>query len=114
MRPGADGAPASRPPAWLTEEAADRAVLRLKVVPRAARTAIAGVCGDALRIRLSAPPADGKANAALVGFLSDSLGVPARQVTILTGAAARIKRVRVQGLPAARIPRRLLATSGPA
>ena len=72
MRPGADGAPASRPPAWLTEEAADRAVLRLKVVPRAARTAIAGVCGDALRIRLSAPPADGKANAALVGFLSEN------------------------------------------
>ena len=72
-------------------------VLDLHVLPGAKRTEVAGTHGDRLRIRLAAPPVDGAANDELVRFLAEAFGVPRRNVTIVTGATARRKRVRVLG-----------------
>lgn len=71
--------------------------LRLHVQPRASKTAIAGVHGDALRIRLAAPPVDGAANEALLRFLAEAFGVPRSAVTLVTGATSRRKRVEILG-----------------
>jgi len=74
------------------------AVLSVHVLPRASREEIAGLFGDALRVRLTAPPVENRANEALVRFLAKSLGLPRRSVTILSGGLGRNKRVRVDGL----------------
>jgi uncharacterized protein (TIGR00251 family) len=88
-------------------------LLTVKVQPRAATDAIAGADPDWVRIRLRAPPVDGKANAALSAFLAESLGLPARAVTILSGATGRLKRVRISGLAPDAV-RRILAPGSPA
>jgi uncharacterized protein len=74
--------------------------LRVRVTPRASRSAIAGVSDGALLVRLSAPPVDGAANAALVEFLADALGVRRSQVSLLRGATSRIKVVHIDGATA--------------
>lgn len=70
-------------------------VLTLHVQPGAKRTEVAGLYGDALKLRLAAPPVDGKANAELVRFLADAFGVPARAVTLVRGETSRQKIVRI-------------------
>lgn len=75
--------------------------IAVHVQPGAKRTEIAGRHGDALKIRLAAPPVDGKANDALIAFLAESFGVPRRRVTLLRGAKSRDKVVRIEA-PAAR------------
>jgi uncharacterized protein len=82
-------------------------VLRLRVVPRASRNAIAGVMEDALKIRLQAPPVEGKANKALVKLLAKTLGVPGRDISIIAGETGRNKRVRVAGVTTAEAEKRL-------
>ena len=72
--------------------------LRLRIQPRASRTEVAGLHGDLLRIRLSAPPVDGAANEELIRFLADLLGVPGRAVEITAGHAGRQKTVRILGV----------------
>lgn len=69
----------------------------VRVQPRARRTEVAGVIGEALRIRLTAPPVDGEANRALIAFLARQLGVRQADVEIVAGQTARNKRVRVRG-----------------
>lgn len=81
-------------PAWIREEG-DAVVLHLHVQPNAKRTEVAGAHGDALKVRLAAPPVDGKANEALIAFLAEAFGVPARQVEVLSGHASRSKRLRI-------------------
>jgi uncharacterized protein (TIGR00251 family) len=71
-------------------------VVALHVQPGAARTEAAGVHADAIRIRLAAPPVDGKANAELRRYLADAFGVPLRNVTLVRGAASRDKIVRIE------------------
>ncbi len=93
-------------PSWL--KPIDGGVtLTLKIVPRASRNAVAEVVGEALKIRLQAPPVDGKANAALIAFLADKLGVSGRTVTILSGETGRLKRVLVAGITPAQAETRL-------
>jgi uncharacterized protein len=75
----------------------DGVVLSLRIVPRAAKTGIQGLHGDALKIRLCAPPVDGAANAALVQFLSDHFSIPRSRVQLLSGHASRNKRVLLLG-----------------
>ena len=87
---------------WLTDTPAG-AVLTLRIVPRAHKNAIQGELGDALKIRLCAPPVDGAANAALVEFLSDAFSLPRARVQLLAGATSRNKRVLLAGLPAAKV-----------
>ncbi len=98
-------------PCWLREEGG-AIVLALHVQPGAKRTEAAGEHGGALRIRLAAPPVDGKANAELVRFLADAFDVPQRQVTILRGETSRQKSVRIDA-PAAR-PDRVWSAADPA
>jgi uncharacterized protein (TIGR00251 family) len=66
------------------------------VQPRASRTEFAGTLGDRLRVRLQAPPVDGRANAALVEFLAGTFDVPRAHVSIEHGLAGRDKRVRIR------------------
>ena len=73
-------------------------ILEIKAVPNAPRSEIIGWLGDALKIRLHAPPVEGKANAELCSFLAKQLGLPKRSVTIATGDTSRRKRVRIAGL----------------
>ena len=73
-------------------------VLDVLVQPRASRSEIAGLHGERLRIRLQAPPVDGKANAALVEFVADLFAIPRARVTIEHGLSGRDKRVRVRSV----------------
>lgn len=70
-------------------------VLTLHVQPGAARTEIAGMHGDALKIRLAAPPVEGRANDALRRYLADAFGVALRDVVIEHGETSRRKVVRI-------------------
>jgi uncharacterized protein (TIGR00251 family) len=67
------------------------------VQPGAKKTELAGLHGETLKIRLAAPPVDGKANGCLIAFLAEFLNVPRAQVELLSGAGSRQKRVRVRG-----------------
>jgi uncharacterized protein (TIGR00251 family) len=72
--------------------------LVIHVQPRARRTEVAGRHGDAIKVRLKAPPADGAANRELLRFLADALGVPRGAVRIRSGQSGRRKVVEVDGL----------------
>ena len=77
----------------------------VRVQPRASRSEVCGVHGDALKVRISAPPVDGAANDALVDLLAKSLGVARRAVRIVAGATGRSKVVDVDGVRAAQVLR---------
>jgi uncharacterized protein (TIGR00251 family) len=81
---------------WPCLRAADGAVfLDISVVPGAKRTELIGLHDGALRIRLAAPPVDGKANGALVAWLADELNVQRRNVELIRGMTSRRKQVRI-------------------
>lgn len=75
-------------------------VLHLHVQPGARKTQVAGLHGDALKIRLAAPPVDGKANACLIAFLAAQLGIAKSAIRLLSGDTSRAKRVRISGVDA--------------
>lgn len=81
-------------------ETADGVVIAVKVQPGAKRSAITGVHADALKIAVAAPPVDGKANAELIKFLSEALGVKRGQIQIIRGEKAKQKQVLLTGLTA--------------
>jgi uncharacterized protein (TIGR00251 family) len=81
--------------------------LSIRVQPRASSNAVAGVHGEALKIRLTAPPVEGAANEALVVFLAQSLGITRRDVTIVAGSSSRSKIVELAGITEDRV-RKLL------
>ena len=85
----------------------DGAVLSLRIIPRAHKNAIQGEHGDALKIRLCAPPVEGAANSALIEFLSDALSIPRARVQLLSGATSRNKRILLAGLSTSAIRERL-------
>jgi hypothetical protein len=70
-------------------------ILNIKVQPRASRDGFAEVLGEQLKIRLTAPPVDGKANAQLVSFLAKSFRVPKSDIELLAGETGRDKRLRI-------------------
>jgi len=82
--------------------------LVLHVQPRAARTEVAGPHGDAVKVRLAAPPVDGAANDALVRFLAERLGVRRDAVRLVAGASGRRKVVEIEGLDPGEARARLL------
>jgi uncharacterized protein (TIGR00251 family) len=79
----------------------------VKIHPRAKKNAITGKVGDALKLALTAPPADGKANQACIDFFAKLLKVPRSSVTIAAGQTSRNKVIRVAGLSAEEVRRRL-------
>lgn len=80
------------------EQWGDGIRLRIRVQPRASRTEVVGLHGDAIRIRLSAPPVDGAANEALLRFLSDKLSISRSAVRIAAGENSRSKVVTASGI----------------
>lgn len=72
----------------------------IRVIPRASRTAVAETLSDAIKIRLQAPPVDGKANRALIKFLAKKLEISQRDITLLSGDTSRNKRLLIQGMSA--------------
>lgn len=75
----------------------------MHVQPRSSRSGVDGLHGDALRVRVNAPPVDGAANEAVVEVLAKALGVPRRAVTVVAGHGSRSKVVEVTGVDAASV-----------
>lgn len=88
-------------------ETAGGATLAVKVHPRAKKNAVTGELGDALKLALTAPPVDGRANQACIEFFANLLKVPRSSVTIASGEASRNKIIRVAGLSSDEVRRRL-------
>ena len=79
----------------------------VKLHPRAKRNAITGTLGDVLKISLTAPPLEGRANHACIEFLADLLKLPRSSITIAAGQTSRNKLIRISGVSAADIEARL-------
>lgn len=88
--------------AWL-HTAGNDVILSLHVQPGARQTEVAGPHGTALKIRLAAPPVDGKANAALLGFIAAKVGAGRAAVVLLSGQTSRSKRVCIRDTSAAAV-----------
>ena len=88
------------------------ATFQVKVHPRARKNAITGVVGDALKLALTAPPVEGRANEACIAFLANFLNVARSSVTIAAGESSRQKLIRVAGMQAAQVEERLGAVLG--
>jgi uncharacterized protein (TIGR00251 family) len=82
-------------------------ILSVRVTPRAAREGVAGVAEGVLRVRLTAPPVEGRANEALVAFLAKAAGVPRASVAIVAGDRGRNKTVRIEGVGRGALSERL-------
>jgi uncharacterized protein (TIGR00251 family) len=88
-------------------ETPDGATFAVKVHPRAKKNAITGELRDALKLSLTTPPLEGRANEACIEFFANLLKVPRSSVTIASGERSRMKVVRVVGLSAAELQRRV-------
>ena len=80
------------------QESAKGISFAIKVHPRARRNAITGMVGGALKLALTAPPVDGKANQAVIEFFADLFAIPRSSVTIASGETSRNKVVRIAGI----------------
>ena len=89
------------------QETARGVTLSLRVQPRARRNAIVGELGGALKVAVTAPPLDGRANAACIELLAEFLNLPRTALTIISGQSSRSKVILVQGLPADQLTSRL-------
>lgn len=81
--------------------------LAIKAIPNAPRSEVVGWLGDALKVKVHAPPVEGRANEALCEFLAEALALPRRAVTVLRGDTSRQKLVRIAGLTLAEVKVRL-------
>ena len=88
------------------------ATFAVRVQPRARKNAITGIVGDALKLALTAPPVEGKANQACIEFLAEFLNVPRASVTIVAGQSSRHKVMRVAGRSAAEVEGRFRTVTG--
>jgi uncharacterized protein (TIGR00251 family) len=91
----------------IIHEKQDAITFSVKVHPRAKKDAITGELGDALKLSLTAPPIDGRANQACIDFFAKLLKVPKSSVTIASGASGRSKVIRVAGVSAEYVRERL-------
>ncbi|HKD81194.1 MAG TPA: DUF167 domain-containing protein [Candidatus Angelobacter sp.] len=88
-------------------ESAKGVSFSVRVQPRARRNAITGTLGDALKLALTAPPVEGRANQAVIEFLAETLEIPRASVTITSGETGRNKVVRVAGVSRQTVEQRL-------
>jgi uncharacterized protein (TIGR00251 family) len=77
--------------------------LAIKAIPNAPRSEVVGWLGEALKVKIHAPPVEGRANEVLREFLADRLGLPRRAVTVLRGDTSRQKLLRIDGLSLAEV-----------
>jgi uncharacterized protein (TIGR00251 family) len=91
----------------MLEAAANGVVITVRVIPRAGKSGVAGTRGDALLVRLRAAPVEGAANEELISVIAEQLGVPKRNVEIISGGRSRNKRVRVAGADVENVSRML-------
>lgn len=91
----------------LFDKAKDGMVLRVHVQPGAGREAIIGTHGDALKVRVVAPPVSGRANEAVLSLLAHEFAVDPASLEITSGAASRLKRVKFSGIDADDFEKRL-------
>jgi len=82
-------------------------VIRVRVLPRSSRNEVAGRDDGVFRIKLTAPPVEGRANKALKKFLSSRLGVPKSDIELVSGGRSRTKSVRIHGLSPGKVERLL-------
>jgi uncharacterized protein (TIGR00251 family) len=87
------------------DKAKTRARFTVKVQPRAKTTALAEKIGDSYKLRLAAPPVDGKANEACIRFFADRFGVAPSAVRIVQGLSSRMKVVEIEGIDPAQVER---------
>jgi uncharacterized protein len=87
-------------------------ILSVRLTPRASRDEVTGVVEGALRIRLQAPPVDGKANKALLRFLADLLDLPPSSLAILSGDTGRNKRILIPSLTEEQVREKLGVKQG--
>ena len=92
---------------WINQSD-DGVIITVHAVPRAAKDAVQGLHGDALKIRLHAPPVDGKANEALIAFLSKKLNIPKNNIALKNGLNQRRKIISISGISKLEIEKRLL------
>ncbi len=83
-------------------------VIKVKLIPRSSRNEIIGKENDVVKVKLTAPPVEGKANKALVQFLAKKLGKPKRDVEIVFGERSRLKSIRIHGLSIEEVMGKLL------
>ena len=88
-------------------ESASGITFSVRVQPRARKNAVVGELGGALKIAVTAPPADGRANEACIEFLADTLDVPRSAIAIISGHSSRNKVIRLTGVSAEKIRARL-------
>jgi uncharacterized protein (TIGR00251 family) len=88
-------------------ETAAGVTFTVRVQPRARRNAVVGELGEALKVALTAPPVDGKANEACIEFFAEALNLPRSAVMIASGQTSRTKVLRVTGISAAEFEKRL-------
>ncbi|MGA3127778.1 MAG: DUF167 domain-containing protein [Candidatus Korobacteraceae bacterium] len=93
--------------AFTVRDTAQGAQFALRVQPRSSRNAIAGVLGDAIKLAITAPPVDGKANQAVVEYLAKLFSVPKSSITILSGETGRNKLIAIRGLSAEQVRKAL-------
>lgn len=79
-------------------ESEEGIVFQVRVVPRSSRSEMAGIQGDSLKVRLKAPPVEGRANEECIRFLAGLLGVKKDRVRILSGLKSKTKTIAVSGL----------------
>ena len=85
--------------------------IRVKLLPRSSRNLIMGMEEDRYKIKVTAPPVDGRANAALIKLLAKELGIPAAHIDIYSGLTSRLKTIRIEALSPKDISARLLKSS---
>ena len=89
--------------AFTVSDTAQGAQFLLRVQPRASRNGFAGVMGDAIKLAITAPPVDGKANQAVVEFLAELFDVGKSSIVIVSGETGRNKRIAIRGVSAERV-----------
>jgi uncharacterized protein len=93
----------SEDPVTFARDTSDGCTLSVRIHPGARKNAITGIHDSALKISLTTPPVDGRANEALIGFLAEQLKIPKARIALLTGQTSRTKTLRVTGKSAAEV-----------
>jgi hypothetical protein len=84
-------------------DVADGCMLTVRAHPGARKNGVTGIHADAVKIALTAPPVDGKANEALIAFLAEALRLPRARITLVAGVTSRTKTLRITGKSAAEV-----------